>query len=67
MVELCQEVKRLKENFVSFEISHVPRVLFVSPLQYVVRQNLISASILFNFASSASIFAIHLWQIRVMS
>jgi hypothetical protein len=36
-MELCQEVKRLKENFVSFEISHVRLVLFVSPLQYVVR------------------------------
>ncbi|TVU30465.1 hypothetical protein EJB05_22090, partial [Eragrostis curvula] len=25
MMELCQEVRRLKENFVSFEINHVPR------------------------------------------
>ncbi len=31
MMELCKEVRKLKENFVSFEINHIRRVLFKLP------------------------------------
>uniref|UniRef100_A0A0A9D545 RNase H type-1 domain-containing protein n=1 Tax=Arundo donax TaxID=35708 RepID=A0A0A9D545_ARUDO len=36
MMELCQEVRRLKENFLSFEINHVRRVYAYPPLQCIV-------------------------------
>jgi hypothetical protein len=32
MMELCKEVKKLQENFISFEVNHVRRVLYILSL-----------------------------------